>query len=377
MKILARVAWVIVSAALCIAMAGCDKSSSKSEAAESSSVKEPDSSASPSTVSIKKYSFPSFINAQEKPDMLSREVYRSFDKEKAATAVTVQPFEDKYCTGKIGDKLYTYTSGEYVGLLNADGRELIKADKYYRITAVSGNLLMCSADKDHKESVEYYAVYENASVARYDFKGFSAENIRVSEYDDVDAATGETSKKYFITLYTGSNVEYPKESYMWDYAEKCDAKTINTSKSYRAYYKVTRGGASYYICFDDYYNYVIYEASYAKIRLKIGNVSGECYVQSFDDYTELTRMVKSFGKAKAASTPDENETLDYVQITFGINSADQYVMTMSSDGWCLTDNVTHNNQPDNKFFACYDKDSFVSLVLWVDQVISKEYAAKN
>jgi hypothetical protein len=41
------------------------------------------------------------------------------------------------------------------------------------------------------------------------------------------------------------------------------------------------------------------------------------------------------------------------------------------------DNLTHVNQPDNKFFACYDKDSFVSLVQWVDQVVSKEYAAKK
>ncbi len=384
MKFYARLTACFSAAVLCAVMTGCEK---KKESTESSSqavsVTASDSSKAPSKVELKNYTFPSFLNAIEEPDLLSRQVYQSFDKKAVEKSVTNQKFSDFNCIAKIADKVYTYSSGGLVGLLSADGEIVIKADKYHKITAVSGDLLMCSytakeKDKDkEKELADYFRIYENGTVAKYDRKGFSADSIVIAEYADTDQATGEDFKKYILQTEPGKNVEDPTGNSLWDSAEKCDPQNIKTGKTYRAYFKVSKSGASYYICFDEYYNYVIYEASYARIRLKVGNVSGECYVQSFDDYTELSRMVKSFGKAAAATTPDGNEALDYIQITFGLNSPDQFVMTVSSDGWCLMDNLTHNNQPDNKYFACYDKDSFVSLVLWVQEVLSKEYTGKN
>lgn len=373
-----RAAAVMLSLAVCIAFAGCDKKdSSTQEPDEPSSAAVTDSSSAPSPVSIKDYSFPEFMKKLEDPDLLSRQIYQSFDKSKAETAVTEQPFKDKVCVNRVCEKFYTFSSGVRMGLLNSDGAEVIPADKYTKITAVSNDEVMCSYMNGSTEEREHYVLFNNGAVSKYEYKGFDPSTIVAAEYNEVDQATGETKKSFVIAKSVTENVEYPKGNAMWDTAEKCDPKKLSTGKTYRAYYKVSRGGASYYVCFDDYYNYDIYEASYAKIRVKVGNVSGECYVQSFEDYTELQRMVKSFGKAKASKTPDENETLDYIQITFGLNTTDQYVMTMSSDGWCLTDNLTHNTLPDNKYFACYDKDSFVSLVQWVDQVMSKEYNVQS
>lgn len=374
MKVLTRAAVCAAAAALCICMTGCEKKKNDSMASDVSSQTQPDSSASPSKVELKKYAFPSFMAALEDPDLLSREVYQSFDKSKVETSVETQKFPEYNCITKIADKLYTYSASGYLGILDGLGHVLISAEKYTKITTVSNDVIMCSYMDKQKEATDFYKIYDNGTIAKYDRKGFSADSIVIFESTDAEHTAGEGEKKFVIQTEHDHYVEDPTGNYLWDSAEKCDPQKINTGKTYRAYYKVSRNGASYYICFDEYYNYVIYEASYARVRLKIGNVSGECYVQSFDDYTELSRMVKSFGKAQATTTPDANETLDYIQITFGLNSPDQQELTISSDGWCLVDNITHNNQPDNKYFACYDRDSFVSLVLWVDQVLSKEYA---
>lgn len=377
MRALTRLAACIMVGVICAALSGCENRTITDSSSSVSSVTVSDTSTAPSKVELKSYSFPRFMETLQEPDLLSREVYQSFDKIKAETTVQTQPFPGYNCILKIADKVYTYSTGSYMGLLNINGVEVLKADKYHKITAVSNDMLMCSYMVKDKEIADYYRIYDNGSVSVIDRKGFSADLITVVEYVDTDLTTGEELKKYILHTEPEKNIEDPSGNYLWDSAEKCDPQKLSTGKTYRAYYKVTKSGASYYICFDEYYNYVIYEASYARIRLKVGNISGECYVQSFDDYTELGRMVKSFGKAPTTTMPDGNEALDYIQITFGLNSPDQYVMTISSDGWCLVDNITHNNQPDNKYFACYDKDSFVSLVLWVDEVLSKEYSYNN
>ena len=48
-------------------------------------------------------------------------------------------------------------------------------------------------------------------------------------------------------------------------------------------------------------------------------------------------------------------------------------MTLSADGYCLTDHSPVGEQQVNKYFSLLDKESFVSLVQWVDQVLSEEY----
>ncbi len=377
MKLAAKLAACMTAAAICAALSGCEKKKDTDDSSDTSSVVVSDSSASPSKVELKSYAFPDFLNTLEEPDLLSREVYQSFNKAAAEVAVQSQPFADHSCISKISDKIYTYSEGGHVGVLNMSGTVVLKADRYTKITSISNDMLVCSYTQKGKEVADYYRIFDNGSVVKTERKSFNADLIMINELVDTDQATGEEFKKFAIQFAEGKNVEDPSGNYLWDSAEKCDPQKINTGKTYRAYYKVSNNGASYYICFDSYYNYVIYEASYARVRLKIGNVSGECYVQSFEDYTELNKMVKSFGKAPSTTMPDGNESLDYIQITFGLNSPDQQEMTVSSDGWCLVDNITHNNQPDNKYFACYDKDSFVSLVLWVDEVLSKEYTVKN
>ena len=90
--------------------------------------------------------------------MLSRGVYKSFDKDSAETTVNEQPFKDYQCKKSIGGMFYTYSEGEYVGLIDSAGNVVIKADKIYDITAVSGDLIACYSDKEHKKPSDYYYV---------------------------------------------------------------------------------------------------------------------------------------------------------------------------------------------------------------------------
>ena len=87
-----RILLLAAAAALCFTLAGCEKKND-SGGQESSSSSAPDSSANPSTVSVKKYTFPEFMRSQKEPDMLSREVYKSFDKD----------------SGKVGQPIGTLT----------------------------------------------------------------------------------------------------------------------------------------------------------------------------------------------------------------------------------------------------------------------------
>ena len=58
----------------------------------------------------------------------------------------------------------------------------------------------------------------------------------------------------------------------------------------------------------------------------------------------------------------------------GLNEKNKQVITISSDGYCFTDNTAVSDSAvDNKYFSYLDKESFVSIVLWIEQVLSKEY----
>ena len=145
-------------------------------------------------------------------------------------------------------------------------------------------------------------------------------------------------------------------------------------RPYSAYYRAEKNGEFYYICFDRFYNYTIYNGAYGYVRLKVGEGYGECYILDYDDYTELTKLIESFGETSSVKSPSKDESLDYIQLETGYGTEDVVSMTISADGYCLTDHtVTGEQQTNNKFFSILDKESFVSLVKWVDQVLSTEY----
>lgn len=332
----------------------------------------------PEKVEIKSYEFPEFLNDIKQPDMLANPVYSSFKTSDHVKEVEEQPFDDYTCTAVIDDVLYVYQSGKYKGLLSLSGNEIIEADTYAEITAVSDGLLVLSRNKELNAPDEYAYFNENGTVTMADDFSYDSANVIINEkisYDNEGASDGKNTEKKTseIILPGGRKITDGGDLGEWDSVEEVKIDSVDTTKVFSGYYKAVKDNDYYFICLDRYYNYTIYNGAYAFVRLKVGSVYGECYILSGGDYRELTKMIKSFGSSNAVKTPSKDPALDFIQIEFGYNGDDKKIITISADGFCFTDNTAAKDQTVNKYFTKLDKESFVSLVQWVDQVLSKEY----
>ena len=370
--VLKKLTAILLTACTCIFMVSCDKSNTNS-AVEQTTSKSSSSNTALGQVELKKYDFPEFLSEIKLPDVLSNKIYSSFDFSAFVTEVKKQPFDDYVCKEFIGNSFYTFIEGEYTGLLDKDGNIVIEADKYAQIQAGSSTIMVLSYDKKMNAPDDYARIDDNGKITTLDGYTFNNDDITINEISDDSSNTKSEKLRYEMVLSDENIVTDSNGDSSWDKIEQIDMGDLDTTKVYAAYYKVTRENAYYYICIDKYYNYTIFGGSYAYVKLKVGNVYGECYLLSYDDYSELNKMIESFGKVSNVKAPTNDETLDYIQITFGLNTDKQTMITISSDGYCLTDELTSVEKAKNTYFSCLDKESFVSLVLWVDQVMSQEY----
>lgn len=363
---------LIIAVILAVTMTGCKKDKKETESSTVAQIKNSDNAA-PSSVEIKNYEFPEFLNDLKAPDELSRQVYTSFDKSKYIAEVKEQPFDDYQCENILADKFYTFRQGKFLGLLNSDGEELVEATDYTDITVVSDGILQFCFDKERNAPMQYALYDEYGTLTSYKPEKFNAENIAVYEVGSDDADQPDKIC-YSLSTPDGNLVSDSSGTSVWDSAERAEMEDISTVKAYKGYFKVTKGSACYFICFDDYYNYTIYEGAYALVKIKVGNVYGECYILNHDDYAELDKMIDSFGNAAYRSAPSKDPSLDFIQITFGLKESTQTEITISSDGYCLTDTISaEDGQTVNKYFSYLDKEDFADLILWADQVLSLEY----
>lgn len=359
--------------ALCVVLSctacGKNKTESSSPASTSNTVT---TNPVKEKVEIKSYEFPEFLNDIDKPDVLTRELFKSFDSDALVKDVEKQPFKKYTCEKCIDNLLYTFKDKGYCGVINKSGKVVVPADKYSSVTPGKKGMLIMSYPEEMHIPDDYFRYNSNGSVAKMKNFEFDENDIKIMPAE-IEDNSGKTKTVYEMVISGSEKVKDNNGVIQWDSVEKVQAKDLDTDKDYKAYYRGVKDNAYYYICFDQYYNYTIYSGEYAYVKIKVGNVCGECYILSYDDYSELTKMVTSFGESAYPNSISKDESRDFIQITFGLNTEDTVVMTISPDGYCLTDSVTHNKQPENKYFSCLDKESFVSLIEWADTVLSKEY----
>ncbi|WP_124101067.1 hypothetical protein [Ruminococcus sp. Marseille-P6503] len=358
-KILAGILCAAVSAA---AMTSCDKDES-SAINSSTESKNTGVNSALSPVEIKDYSFPEFMEEISVPDMLSNEIYSSFNKEELAKKVEEQPFEEYVCIESYLDTYYVFEEDGFVGIINKHGTVVIEADTYSSAELVSDDLIKLNYPEGSGMSADYLRVSGGYGKLVEDHS-FSAEAIAVSAVYD----SQEDKELYELTV-NGKSV-YDKK---WDSLDPANIEDIDTAKKASAVYKASSSSQHYFIVFDDYYNIKIYEGVYGMIKLKIGDVYGECYILSGDHYSELEKMIASFGSESAVSRPSKDENLDFIQIVFGLSARDRVQVTISADGYCFTDSLTHNEQPANKYFTVLSRETFIDLVNWVDGTLAQEY----
>lgn len=313
-------------------------------------------------IQLKTYAFPEFLSAQGDADMLSNAVYRSFDPAAIMVEPERQPFEGYKCTACFNESYYIFKEDEHYGLMNADGTELVDSSGIKKISAASVNLLQIKYDDG---TTSYFQTNGAGGGVFVLIEDFDEDRIGFA----VNKAASEDGQDTYTLQLDGANIY----DAAWLSAETADIKKLDTSRKCEAVYKVTSGSGSYYITFDKFYNFTVYEAAYGFISLKIGGEYGECYILSAKDYSELETLISSFGRESGASTPSKDENADYIQLTMGLEGANRRVLTVSADGYCLTDNISDDSSANNKYFTVMSKETFVDLVNWVDSALGAEY----
>lgn len=347
---------------LVVMLCGC--SSGKSGVSDESQTSQTDSLPEKSSVTVKTYDFPEFLYPYGEAEELSSAVYTSFDEASVVVEPETQPFDGYKCTACVDGSYYIYVSDDNYGLLNGDGTELISSSGVASITAISADVLKIE--------------YEDGSLVHFRLDGVSGEMFMPEEFDESrigfsKQSGGEDEKDVYVLQLDGENLYETS----WSSFEKADESLLDTSLEFAAFYKVSNGAADYYIGFDEYYNFTIYEKSYGFISAKVGGEYGECYISSYDDYTELQTLISSFGSESAVFSPSADETEDFVQISFGIDGGRSSVMTVSPDGCCFVETLNGENDEEaiNKYFIAMGEDTFIDLINWMNCTLALEYKA--
>lgn len=354
----------LIAAALCPMMllgVGCNSKSSDKKPSESSTHSE-SAVKKDTSVKMKKYELPEFLEEQKKADVLSNVVYKSFDPAAIMVEPEKQPFEDHKCTACFKDQLYIFTENEHYGLLNTSGKLLLPADGNSKITAVSADMLRVSRDDG---TTVYYRV-SGEEIKEEKISEFDAERISFMQVSDSSYPSSDANEAGCFLCLDGVQIyDTPWQTY-----SKLDPDSLDTSKSYEAVFKASAVSADYYITFDKFYNLTIYECEYGFIHMQLRGKEAECYVLNQEHYKDLCTLIDSFGSENRSARVSAETDNDYIRLTLGPSPGDSKIVTISPDGFCLTETAD-----GKKFFNVLDPETFTDLVSWMDGTLSTEYNA--
>lgn len=385
MKIINRTVAVLMCAVL-LGASGCSGdtggSSEKQTTTTTAATKAPSGK-----VELKSYEFPQFMNEHNDADMLGIQLFKSFEPSKYVTESFMQPSGDYVCSSCIDGCLYVFTDNGFKGLVNGKGEVVVKADTYTDIRPCSQGMLVLSRNKELNMPDDYAYYDDNGKISMVGGYSFNPNEIKVEQTaeeklpEDKSLEETEDEEQTCRIVFPRNDRKLPPEEFSeWDSIEPMSAASIDTTKAFSAFYKAKKKNMYYIIAVDKYYNYSIFSGAYGLIRLKVGDSYGECYILNFTDYDELLKMVDSFGSSDSMRSPSKEQSLDYIQIVTGLDSGDTLTYTISADGFCLTDTaggaqqaLNRTEQPVYRYFTLLDKESFISLVQWVDKVLSQEY----
>ncbi len=361
-----------------LSLTGCEDKPKQDSSSDDVSIKN-STNAVTGKVELKEYSFPEFLTELEDQGTYYNVVYSSFDPSKHIEKVDNQPYQGYDCKSLIDDTLYMFAGDNgRVGLLDKNGDVVLEASEYTKIDLAADRILALYEDAESSEPSEYVRFDSRGSLSDYTAPEFDKEDILISDaYSEDPDKAGAVLKALYLP--DGASVGMGDESLLLlDSAVWADSSTYSDIENCKAAVRAELDDRHYLICFDPLYNYTVCETAYAAVRLKVGDVYGECTVNSYEDYYELVNMIDSFGVASGQSSPSKDHSLDFIQIETGLGSSERTQYTFSPDGYCFTDVLLSDGEKAvDKYFSYLDKEDFVDLVLWVDQVLSQEYKGKT
>lgn len=356
-----RAGFPIVFITAVMLMSGCAHSSNQ-DLTDSTTESADSKVRNDAEIKVKSYEFPAFLDEKDGKDVLANVIY-AYDPADEMVEPKGQPFSGYRCTAEFDGSCYVFKDGENYGLLSTDGTVILKPDGIKKITAAGAGILKVS----YENGDPHYMRFVDGVLSETSKNDFSADRISFEEEFQVD--DDSSSIPHFTLNVDGVN-RYDKK---WTDFRELDISKLDTPQNFKAVYQVSSGGEQYYITFDSLYNFRVVRSELAHISLKIGEKYAECYVSDPDHYDELQTLVSSFRSSGRNSAQENNS--DYVQISFtaadknnsGTNAADNKNVTLSSNGFCLTEDKKDKN------FDILSEDAFIDLVNWVDKTVGEEY----
>ena len=308
------------------------------------------------------YSYPEFLSKVSDKDSYSNVSYKSFDSA-LVSEVKTQPFEGYECITSYPG-LYIFKAGNFVGVIDSDGNVVLPADTFARAEFVSPTLLkMYLYDFDDSDYV-YADISSRAEPRLIDNYNFKSSNIKTVERKQEDSDR--------VLIYLEAN-GFTVGQQGYDSVLQKDVSELPADIDCKKAYTVTKDGAYYVIAFDRYYNYIVYEGTYAKVDLNLAGKPGSCYIMSYEDDLEAKTLIDSFKRSDDDNSSTEGD--DYISIDFGLYGDDDYLVTIYSSGRLISQGVRGGSQIYES--AKVDKRCFGDLVRWVDTVVSREYDIKE
>lgn len=349
---------VLLCWSVCLSLCACNKSDSS----ESETVTETTASVDgiePVTPEKPTYSFPQFLkNNADSISIYSNVVFNSFDSQTMNATVGEQPFKSVKCDMSFASgAYYRYYSEDKKGLVDAEGNVMLNAG-YSQIVMIRPDAFLLTAE-DGTES--YAFIDENGIITT---EGDGKNNWFMSETPLQLLATEATDNQPITYYLEAANGKVVYNKY-WDYMESNNLD-IPCTASYSAYL----GDAYFYIVFDKYYNYKIYEGSYATVEVYAEGSYGSCFILDSDDYAEITSMLDSFGTSSKPKASPTTPNTDYVKFVFG--NAKKSAVTISSDGFCYTEELSEDGV-SYKYFSLLSEQCFADIIKWINTTLSKEY----
>ena len=130
------------------------------------------------------------------------------------------------------------------------------------------------------------------------------------------------------------------------------------------------GGSCFYIVFDEFYNYKVYEGSYGNVKVQIGEDKGECFILSYEHLLQVLSLFSCFDfEQNSAVTPTEN----IIQFDFNSGKNAQTMYSISDNGYCEIVSPADDGLSFVTTKYKVSSECFADVIDWIDSVLSTEY----
>lgn len=320
------------------------------------------------------YSFPEFMLENDNISKFSHMVYRNFDIDKTNTPLET-PEKTKggyvcdltFLNGRLKrfkymDKFGLIDENDNVKLQgNYSSIRLVRPD-LFELVGIDGKTVYATYN-DNADIV--FLTEENIQSFEWIFKKGSLTVTNVTS-DSVDNSPEVTDVvKYSLKTPDGKIVFDKSFDSIVETIPEGLGMNIDAEYAYTAY----SGEIYYFIIFDKFYNYSVYEGIYGNIDIQIGKNKGSCYILNHDHYVQILSLTASFDYKE---TDKEAKTDDYVFFDFSVSKFNQNKYLIYNNGYCEFTTLDENGEPVTKKYMV-SKECFADAIDWVNINLSEDY----